>query len=263
MQQLYKIVGSLDVIGNPVGLVNGLGSGVHDFFYQPVQGLVKSPKDFVGGVFQGTTSLFKSVVSGLCDSASRVTSSAARGAASATLDDEFIKKQQHKTPPRHVVEGLEKGATSLGTGLVSGLKGVIKDPIKGAKQKDPEPQFHNEKERRRKDREAGCGGFCKGLGTGLLGVISKPVAGAMDLASNTLQGIGNTPAYILDHDAAPGPVRPPRQFESNHLEVFDMEKAKQQEKNLQDKYKAESQPVRTKIREKKNFEKKKTPTKKN
>lgn len=39
-----------DMLGNPVGLVNNLGTGVVDFFYEPAQGLVKSPKDFSVGL---------------------------------------------------------------------------------------------------------------------------------------------------------------------------------------------------------------------
>ena len=43
-QELYKVVFSLDMLGNPVGLINALGSGVKDFFVEPALGLVKSPK---------------------------------------------------------------------------------------------------------------------------------------------------------------------------------------------------------------------------
>ena len=39
-----------DALGNPVGLFNNLGTGVVDFFYEPAQGLVKSPKDFSVGL---------------------------------------------------------------------------------------------------------------------------------------------------------------------------------------------------------------------
>lgn len=38
------------MLGNPVGLFSSLGSGWVDFFYEPAQGLVKSPKDFGMGL---------------------------------------------------------------------------------------------------------------------------------------------------------------------------------------------------------------------
>jgi vacuolar protein sorting-associated protein 13A/C len=45
--QLHRIVGSADVLGNPVGLFNTIGSGVKDVFYEPYQGFVSDrPQDF-------------------------------------------------------------------------------------------------------------------------------------------------------------------------------------------------------------------------
>ena len=39
--QLYRILGSLDFMGNPISLVSSLGSGVRDFFYEPTLGAVQ------------------------------------------------------------------------------------------------------------------------------------------------------------------------------------------------------------------------------
>ena len=50
---LYKVVGSVSVIGSPVSLVSTLGTGVFDFFYHPAQGLVRSPADFADGLRRG------------------------------------------------------------------------------------------------------------------------------------------------------------------------------------------------------------------
>ena len=47
---LYRLIGAVDVLGNPVGFVRGLGTGMVDFFYEPAQGLVKSPGAFGLGV---------------------------------------------------------------------------------------------------------------------------------------------------------------------------------------------------------------------
>ena len=52
--QLTKIVGSLDLVGNPINLMQGLGSGMFDFFYEPAQGLIHiSPIAFGRGVARG------------------------------------------------------------------------------------------------------------------------------------------------------------------------------------------------------------------
>lgn len=46
LQSVYKIVGSLDLIGNPATFFSDVGGGVKDFYYEPRKGLVKSPSAF-------------------------------------------------------------------------------------------------------------------------------------------------------------------------------------------------------------------------
>jgi vacuolar protein sorting-associated protein 13A/C len=38
--QLYRVVGSADFLGNPIGLFNTVSSGVVDIFYEPISGFV-------------------------------------------------------------------------------------------------------------------------------------------------------------------------------------------------------------------------------
>lgn len=40
LRQLYRILGSADFIGNPVGLFTNVSSGVADIFYEPFNGAV-------------------------------------------------------------------------------------------------------------------------------------------------------------------------------------------------------------------------------
>ena len=51
--QFYKLLGSADLIGNPVGFVNKLGTGVYELISEPSKGLLKGPDEFVGGVGKG------------------------------------------------------------------------------------------------------------------------------------------------------------------------------------------------------------------
>ena len=41
LRQLYRILGSADFIGNPVGLFTNVSSGVADIFYEPWHGVVQ------------------------------------------------------------------------------------------------------------------------------------------------------------------------------------------------------------------------------
>jgi vacuolar protein sorting-associated protein 13A/C len=75
IMQFYKLIGSSDLIGNPIGLLENLGTGVFEFFNEPRKGLLKGPKEFVGGMGKGVKSLITSVVSGGFDSVSKITGS--------------------------------------------------------------------------------------------------------------------------------------------------------------------------------------------
>lgn len=60
--QIAKIAGSLSIIGSPAGFVRNVGNGVEAFFYEPAQGLVQGPQDFVIGIGKGTSSLVSGVL---------------------------------------------------------------------------------------------------------------------------------------------------------------------------------------------------------
>jgi len=57
------LLGSIDILGNPVGVVDKLGTGVFEFINEPRKGLLKGPKGFVEGVGKGVKSLLGNFVS--------------------------------------------------------------------------------------------------------------------------------------------------------------------------------------------------------
>ena len=44
MNQLIKLFGSIEILGNPVSLIENLGTGVVELFYEPFHALVKGKK---------------------------------------------------------------------------------------------------------------------------------------------------------------------------------------------------------------------------
>ncbi|KAJ3291062.1 hypothetical protein HK104_006345 [Borealophlyctis nickersoniae] len=184
VSQLHKVIGSADVLGNPVGLFNNVSSGVSDFFYEPLQGFeITRPQDFGIGVAKGTASLFKKTVFGVSDTFSKFTESIGKGLSVITLDEQFQERRRltrARNRPRHAVYGITAGATSFAQSVASGVTGVVSKPIEGAQQE-------------------GVGGFFKGLGKGIVGVVTKPVIGVFDLASNVGEGIRNT-TTVFDVD---------------------------------------------------------------
>ncbi|KAK9766018.1 Vacuolar protein sorting-associated protein 13 [Basidiobolus ranarum] len=183
--QFHNVIGSADFLGNPVGLFNTVSSGVVDFFYEPYQGLVLSdrPQDLGIGLAKGTASFLSKTVYGFSDSFSKFTGSLGKGLSAATLDKAFQERRRisrTRNKPRHALHGVTQGANSLASGFVSGISGVVTQPMAGA-----------EKE--------GFGGFIKGFGKGLVGVVTKPVVGIFDAASNVTEGIRNTTTMLGDN----------------------------------------------------------------
>lgn len=164
LAELYKILGSFDLIGNPVSLVHNLGTGVHDFFYEPALGLVTSPRDFMIGLGKGSTSLVKHSVAGIFNTASKITGSLGKGIAQLSFDPEYVKYRErvNREKPKHVADGLSLGFQELFGGFSKGIAGILKSPMQGAKQE-------------------GVGGFLKGVGRGVIGVAIKPGVGLFDM----------------------------------------------------------------------------------
>lgn len=178
LYQLYKVLGSADLLGNPVGLFNNISSGVMDIFYEPYQGYIMTdrPQELGIGLAKGSLSFLKKSVFGVSDSVSRFTNSMAKGLTAASMDKDFQEKRRltrQVGKPNHPVDGLSIGATSFINGISSGLTGLATAPMEGA------------------TRE-GTSGFFKGLGKGLLGLPTKTATGVLDLANNISESIKNT-----------------------------------------------------------------------
>ncbi|KIP11945.1 hypothetical protein PHLGIDRAFT_21259 [Phlebiopsis gigantea 11061_1 CR5-6] len=193
LRQLYRILGSADFIGNPVGLFTNVSSGVADIFYEPFNGAVMNGNQDLGvGIAKGAASFVKKTVFGVSDSFTKFTSSVGKGLSAATFDSEYQMRRrmtQRRNRPRHAIYGVAAGAEAFASSLASGVEGVVLKPLEGAE-------------------NDGARGFFKGIGKGLVGAVTKPVIGVFDLASNVSEGIRNT-TTVFDNPARDR-VRPPR-----------------------------------------------------
>ena len=75
----YSLLGSSDLLGNPVGLFTSISSGIQSFFYEPVAGLTESPQAFSLGVIKGTVGLIQHSLYGVTNTARGIMSSLAKG----------------------------------------------------------------------------------------------------------------------------------------------------------------------------------------
>ncbi|CEH13766.1 Vacuolar protein sorting-associated protein [Ceraceosorus bombacis] len=201
--QLYRVMGSLDVIGNPVGLFNNVSGGFVALWYEPYQGLVMHGNRELGmGLVRGASAFAKGAVFGVSDSMSKVTGSIGKGLAAATMDPEFQSRRRmtrFRNKPKHALYGLSSGASAFFTSIASGLSGVALKPIEGAER-------------------GGAVGFARGLLAGSVGLVTKPLVGTFDFASNLTEGVRNTTVVFDQNEidrvrlprfiAADGIVRP-------------------------------------------------------
>ncbi|XP_054629024.1 vacuolar protein sorting-associated protein 13A isoform X3 [Dunckerocampus dactyliophorus] len=189
IKQMYVLVLGLDVLGNPFGLIRGLSEGVEAFFYEPYQGAIQGPEEFVEGMALGVKALVGGAVGGIAGAASRITGAMAKGVAAMTLDEEYQQKRREamNTQPSGLKEGLTRGGKGLVSGFVSGITGIVTKPIKGA-------------------QKEGAAGFFKGVGKGLVGAVTRPTGGIIDMASSTFQGIKSAAETSQDIES----LRPPR-----------------------------------------------------
>lgn len=178
LYQLHKVLGSADIIGNPVGLFNNISSGVMDLFYEPYLGytLQDRPAEFGVGLAKGGLSFMKKSVFGVTDSISKVTGSLSKGLTAMTLDNRYQNEQRSRRSrnrPKHAAYGVKYGFESFYDSFSSGVMGLAEHPMQGA-------------------LTNGGSGFFKGLGVGLLGLPTKTTVGLLDFASNVTEGIRNT-----------------------------------------------------------------------
>ncbi|GBG34175.1 Vacuolar protein sorting-associated protein 13b [Hondaea fermentalgiana] len=193
LSQLYRVIGSSELLGNPIGLVTNLGSGLRDLFYEPAQGFVQSPEAFGAGLARGTTSFVHHTALGTFDTVSKLSTSLSSGVALLSMDQRYLTARRAALVderPRHLGDGFLLGAKSFGLGLTTGLTGIVMEPMRGAE-------------------EEGVEGFFKGVGIGLLGVAIKPTVGALDMVGRFLAGIKST-AALLDMSEKPQRQRLPR-----------------------------------------------------
>ena len=185
--QLYRVLGSADFLGNPVGLFTNVSSGVADFFIQPYDSvMMNGNKDLGIGIARGAGSLAKKTVFGLSDSVAKFTGSIGKGVcwllllassadpllppglSAATLDKQYQSQRrmrQFRNRPKHALYGVTAGATSFVTSVASGFEGLaVSTALSRSLASFLTPAFADETSRRR--RSWWSHGILQGCGQG-------------------------------------------------------------------------------------------------
>ena len=61
-KNIFRVVGASSILGSPAKFVNHMGTGMKEFFYLPIEGIVKGPLEAGKGIVMGTQSLVKNTV---------------------------------------------------------------------------------------------------------------------------------------------------------------------------------------------------------
>ncbi|OMJ76662.1 hypothetical protein SteCoe_23935 [Stentor coeruleus] len=174
IRELYKIVGSVELLGNPFALINSLKAGVKEMFYDPAVALIESPNKFGESLLHGSVGLVRHTVHGLFKSVGTLTGGIGRFLTALTLDSKFQTKMRVLKNRRadNFGDKLKIGFKQLSYGFVQGITGLVTAPIEGIKQ-------------------GGFPGLLKGIGKGIIGTVAKPTASIVGTVSDAFSGIGN------------------------------------------------------------------------
>ena len=201
LTQSYKLLGAMDLLGNPLNLFLGFGSGVVEFFRRTQaemvgdadskgEGLRRLAKAIIGGPFSSVSKITGTVAS-LLEEVVGVRGEAGGGGMGGGGGDEGMSSASsaagghaegagggggaggRAAPPQHLGEGILKGGEVFYRSMKSGVKNIYDLPQQGA------------------SRE-GFAGFLKGMGKGVVGALAAPLIGTLGGISR----VTDTTAYF-------------------------------------------------------------------
>jgi hypothetical protein len=171
LQNAPAVVGTIDLLGNPTGLLRELTAGVRDAVLLPLDGVRRlSPSGFAVGLVRGVASLAQHVAIGSFASISALSLGVARNLDPADDAHGGARDSGDERPPSE--EPRNSGPLM---GLVRGVTGLVSEPVRGA-------------------RDGGVGGAAAGLVRGVLGVAARPIGGLFEwvglASSDALSSVG-------------------------------------------------------------------------
>ena len=168
---LFRVVGNLDIIGNPTGYASSIADGFLQIIEAPRKGLVNGPLGFGEGIAKGFGTFITTVLSSTFDVVGKISGTLL--ASCAVLQGEKVFEQLEEREPGHVFEGLYIGFKEGVIDLGKGIGGIFYKPFVGAKKE-------------------GVKGFFKGLGSGFLGAVVSPFTALLRVTNNIFVGLKNT-----------------------------------------------------------------------
>jgi vacuolar protein sorting-associated protein 13A/C len=201
---LFKIVGSLDILGNPTGYASSIADGFMQIIEAPRKGLINGPLGFGEGIAKGFGSFVSTVLSSSFDVVGKISGTLL--ASCEMLQGEKVFEELEEREPEHLLDGLYMGLKEGVKDLGKGLGGIFYKPYQGAKKE-------------------GVKGFFKGLGSGVLGAVVSPFTALFRVTNNVFVGLKNT-VNMFNPKLKTDRFRYPRTIEkAEGLKPYDEDKA--------------------------------------
>ncbi|CAJ1397586.1 unnamed protein product [Effrenium voratum] len=173
MYQFWKVLFSINLLGDPIGLGTSVAGGVVQFFRKTGSEVIAG--DLKG---EGLLSLAQGVLGGTAATAGKFF-----GALGDTIDALAQTGDQNPnfqlSTVNHVGDGITAGAQVFIHNTASGIAGLVQAPVQGFQRK-------------------GVVGLGQGLLKGMRGVVAKPVSGLMHGVQHIAEGVDAT-TRLWDH----------------------------------------------------------------
>ena len=170
-RRIFKIIGSLDILGNPTGYATSISKGFLEIFEAPRRGLIHGPLGFGEGVAKGFGTFITTVISSSFDIVGKIS-----GTLLASCEElQGIKNTEYlsEREPSNILSGLYYGVKNGIIDIGKGFAGIFIKPYQEAK-------------------KGGIGGFFQGVGAGLIGAAVSPFTAGLRITNNLFVGIKNT-----------------------------------------------------------------------
>ncbi|KAL7998562.1 putative vacuolar protein sorting-associated protein [Plasmopara halstedii] len=187
--QWYKIVGSVEMLGDPVGLATDIVDG----FALAARQLKRDVKGKSRRKGQSAVTVVQTVFGVPLKSIGKVSNGLGDVVKKATK----FESQEDGNEPRHIPEGFVQGGKVLGKSIAYGVTGFVKEPVRGAKR-------------------GGVKGFAKGISRGTLQLVASPVVGTLGVVEKLSQSVNNT-THLMDEKHFEGTRRPARNLQAGSL----------------------------------------------
>ena len=204
MRGLFRIIGSLDILGNPTGYASSIADGFMQIIEAPRKGLINGPLGVGEGIAKGFGKFITTIISSSFDVVGKISGTLL--ASCEVLQGEKVFEELEEREPEHILDGIYTGLKEGAIDLGKGIGGIFYKPFQGA-------------------RKEGVKGFFKGLGSGVLGAVVSPFTALLRVTNNVFVGLKNT-VNLLNPKLKTERFRYPRTIEKAYgLQAYDEDKA--------------------------------------